>query len=40
MRALGQTPPAIKLTGRTLGYRKDVLDADLDRRTEPEAEAA
>jgi hypothetical protein len=37
MRAKRQTPPAIQLTGRTLGYRKRVLDAWLDARTEQDA---
>lgn len=34
MRMLGKTPAAIRLTGRTLGYRKRVLDAWLDGRGE------
>jgi hypothetical protein len=33
-RALGRTPPAIKVTSRTLGYRKRDLDADIATRTE------
>jgi hypothetical protein len=37
MRAAGQLPPAIRLTRRTLGYRKRDLDARLDARTEPAA---
>lgn len=36
-RVEGQTPPAIHLTTRTLGYRKRVLDAWLDARTEQHA---
>jgi hypothetical protein len=34
MRAQGRTPPAIRLTRRTLGYRKHQLDLALDARTE------
>ena len=34
MRMGGETPAAIRLTSRTLGYRKRVLDAWLDARTE------
>ena len=34
MRAAGETPPAIRLTGRTLGYRKGDIDAGLEARTE------
>jgi predicted DNA-binding transcriptional regulator AlpA len=37
MRAAGETPPAIRLTSRTLGYRKRDLDARLDARTEQAA---
>lgn len=37
MRAAGKTPPAIQITGRTLGYRKSVLDAWLAARTERRA---
>ncbi len=33
----GKTPAAIRLTARTLGYRKRVLDAWLDARTEHRA---
>ena len=40
MRAQGETPPAIRLTGRTLGFRKRDLDAWLDARTERPANAA
>ena len=34
MRCESKTPPAIRVTGRTLGYRKSVLDAWLTSRTE------
>jgi predicted DNA-binding transcriptional regulator AlpA len=34
MRGQGRTPPAIRLTGRTLGYRKGALDAWLAARLE------
>jgi hypothetical protein len=34
MRAARQTPPAIRLTSRTLGYRKRDLDSRLDALTE------
>ncbi len=34
MRGQGQTPPAIRLTSRTLGYRKGALDAWLAARLE------
>lgn len=34
MRAQGKIPPAIRLTGRTLGFRKRDLDIWLDSRTE------
>ena len=37
MRMGGETPAAIRLTSRTLGYRKRVLDAWLDARTEHRA---
>jgi predicted DNA-binding transcriptional regulator AlpA len=37
MRAASETPPAIRLTARTLGYRKRELDACLDARTEQTA---
>lgn len=37
MRMGGETPAAIRLTARTLGYRKRVLDAWLDARTEHRA---
>jgi hypothetical protein len=37
MRAACETPPAIRLTGRTLGYRKRDLDVGLDARTEQTA---
>ena len=37
MRRMKLTPPAIRLTGRTLGYRKRELDAWLDRRSEKAA---
>lgn len=37
MRMAGETPAAIRLTSRTLGYRKRVLDAWLDARTEHRA---
>jgi hypothetical protein len=35
LRAEGKLPPAIRLTGRLLGYRKRDLDARLDALTEP-----
>jgi hypothetical protein len=38
-RAQGNTPPAIHVTSRTLGYRKRDLDAWLDARTESHAAA-
>ncbi len=37
MRARGETPEAIRLTGRTLGYRKRSLDAMLQARMESRA---
>ena len=40
MRAQDKTPFAIRLTGRTLGFRKRDLDAWLDARTERPANAA
>ena len=40
MRREGLLPPAIRLTGRTLGFRKRDLDAWLDARTERPANAA
>ena len=38
--AQGDTPPAIRLTRKSLGYRKRDLDAWLDARTERPANAA
>jgi len=37
MRMGGETPAAIRLTSRTLGYRKRLLDLWLDGRTETRA---
>jgi hypothetical protein len=36
LRSLGHTPPAIRVTRRTLGYRKRDLDARLDELREDE----
>jgi predicted DNA-binding transcriptional regulator AlpA len=36
-RAFGNLPPAVRITSRTLGYRKADLDAWLNARREPKA---
>jgi hypothetical protein len=38
LRSLGRTPPAIRISARALAYRKGLIDDDLERLTEAEAE--